>query len=108
MNPVRSFQPRYGQGITETATTTSTPYVIDNGVENAGGGSHTVVVSNQGNTNGLYFRIGKDSTVTATDADAYLPPGAQAAYSKAADEDYIALLGNGGSTAVHVIVGEFM
>lgn len=100
-----SFQPSYGNGITETATTTSAQYTIDSAVARSGGGNKSVVVSNQGATNGVYVRIGT-GTVTATDADFYIPPSGQRCLSKAETDDQIAFLAAASTTAVHAIVGE--
>jgi len=106
MSVLAPFNPKYGSGITETATTSSTAYVMDTSFETSGGGNKSVVVSNQGNTNGLYVRTGPLSTVTATDADYYIPPGTQVTLSKNGGDRYIALLAAASTTAVHVIVGE--
>jgi len=100
-----AFQPAYGSGITETATTTSASYTIDPAITQSGGGNKSVVVTNQGLTNGVYFRVGSGS-VTATDADYYLPPGAQVCVSKAETHNIIAFLAAASTTAVHAVVGE--
>lgn len=105
MSILAAFQPKYGAGITETADTGSDTYTIDAAVTTSGGGSKAVVITNQGDTNGVYFRIGTGS-LTATDADYYVPPGAQVCVSKAETDDKIALLAAAATTAVHVIVGE--
>lgn len=105
MTILASFQPSYGKGITETATTSSASYTIDGAVTTFGGGSKSVVVTNQGATNGVYVRIGT-GTVTATDADYYIPPGAQVTLTKAETHDLIAFLAAASTSAVHAIPGE--
>lgn len=101
-----SFQPKYGSGITETATTSSTAYIIDTSFETAGGGCKSVVVSNQGNTNGVYVRVGATSAVTATDADHYIFPGSKETLTKNMSDRYIAIIAAASTSAVHVIIGE--
>lgn len=101
-----AFHPTYGSGITESATTTSTAYLIDGGANRFGGGNKSVCVVNQGDTNGVYVRVGRGSTITATDADFYVAPGQQRVLSKAESDDYIAILAAAATSAVHVIVGE--
>lgn len=105
MSVLQAFNPAYGSGITESATTSSLPYTIDAKTKQFGGGNKSAVITNQGDTNGLYFRIGT-GTVVATDADYYVPPGAQVCVTKAETDDKIALLAASSTTAVHVIVGE--
>lgn len=100
-----AFQPTYGAGITESATTSSTSYVIDPAVKRSGGGNKSLLVTNQGDTNAVYVRVGP-GTQTATDADLCLMPGAQFIISKAETDDQIALLAAAATTPVHVIVGE--
>lgn len=111
MTVLQSFDPTYGSGITETASTTSAPYVIDTQTTTGGGGSKNAVVSNQSATIGVYFRIGEATASTAaslvaTDADYYLPPGAQVCVTKSGTDNYIAILSASSTAAVHVIVGE--
>ena len=105
MTILASFQPAYGVGITETATTTSAQYTIDPAVGRPGGGNKSVVVTNQGDTNGVYVRVGT-GTFTATDADYYIPAGAQITLTKAEQHDKIAILAAADTTAIHAIVGE--
>lgn len=105
MSILQSFQPKYGAGITESATTSSASYVIDASATTSGGGSKAVVVTNQGATNGVYFKIGV-GTQTATDADYYLAPGAQVCVTKAEYDNHIAFLAAASTTAVHAIPGE--
>lgn len=105
MSALQAFNPKYGSGITESATTSSTPYTLDANATTSGGGNKAVVVTNQGDTNGVYFRIGT-GTVVATDADYYLPPGAQVCVTKAQNEDKIAFLAAASSSPMHAIVGE--
>lgn len=106
MSVLSSFQPTYGAGINQTATTSSLAYVIDPNVGKSGGGNKTVVVTNKGNTNGLYVRVGKGSAIVATSADNFVPAGGQVALTKAETDDYIALLADASTTAVHAIPGE--
>jgi hypothetical protein len=105
MSLLKAFQPAYGTGITETATSPSASYVCDPAVKRSGGGSKAVVVTNQGNTNGLYVKVGAGAQ-TADDTGYYVPPGGQACLSKAETDDQIGLLAAAGTTPVHVIVGE--
>lgn len=107
MTILASFQPSYGKGITETATTTSASYTIDGAATTYGGGNKSVVVTNQGGTNGVYVRLGNSAaTVTATDADYYIPPNAQVTLTKAETDNTIAFLAAAATTAVHAIPGE--
>jgi hypothetical protein len=105
MSVLQAFNPSYGTGITESATTSSTPYTIDPNVAKFGGGCKAAVVTNQGGTNGVYFHIGT-GTVVATYADYYLPPNSQVCVTKDEQHDKIALLAAASTSAIHVIVGE--
>lgn len=105
MGILAAFQPRYGSGITESATTSATPYTIDDKATTSGGGSKALVVTNQGDTNGVYVKVGLVGVV-ATDADYYVPPNAQICLAKAETDTTISLFATADSTDVHVIVGE--
>lgn len=105
MSLLKSFQPVYGAGITETASTSSNQYTLDAATKRSGGGSKAACVTNQGVTNGVYFRIGA-GTITATDTDYYLPPGAQVVVSKAETDDQIAFLSAASTSPVHAVPGE--
>jgi hypothetical protein len=100
-----AFQPAYGSGITETASTTSAQYTIDPATKRSGGGSKAVMVSNLGDTNGVYVRVGT-GTITATEADLYVAPGKQFILSKAETDDQIAFLAAASTSAMHAIPGE--
>jgi hypothetical protein len=101
-----AFQPTYGAGITETATTTSVAYLLDPNANNSGGGNKSACVSNQGATNGVYVRIGRGDAIVATDADLYVAPGQQLVLSKSDADNYIAILAAASTSAVHAIPGE--
>lgn len=105
MSILSPFYPRPGAGITESATTTTTPYLIDTMTTTPGGGAKQVCVSNQGNTNGVYVAFG-GSGVTVTDAGYYVFPGSQVVLTKSMGDGYIAIMSAASTTAVHVVVGE--
>lgn len=105
MSILAAFQPTYGAGITETATVASAQFTIDPNVTKSGGGNKAVCVANRDATNGVFVRIGT-GTVTATDADFYVPPLQQRIIAKAETDDIIALLAAAATVAVHAIPGE--
>lgn len=94
---LETFNPAYTQGVTLTATTTSSRSAC-------GQGSMSLVVSNLG-TVAVYVRVGT-STVTATAADYVVLPGQQVSLTKFQDHTHIAALSVSGSQSVHVIPGE--
>ncbi len=105
MSILAAFHPAYGTGITETATTSSIQYTIDPATHRSGGGSKALVVSNLGDTNGVYVRVGT-GTITATDADLYIAPGTKGVISKAETDDQIAFLAAAATSPMHAIAGE--
>lgn len=105
MSLLKSFQPKYGSGITGTATTSSAQATIDGATKTSGGGSKSVAVTNLDATNVLYFRIGT-GTLVASSADYPVPPGGQVCVSKAETDDAIAVLAAASTVAYHAIPGE--
>lgn len=105
MSLLKAFQPRYGAGAVIATTTSSASTAIDNQATSSGGGCKAVVVTNQNDTDGVYFKIGKGSQ-TATTASYYLPPGAQVCVAKAEYDDQIGTIAVANTPNIHVIVGE--
>lgn len=100
-----AFQPRYGKGITGTATTTSASATLDGGVTTNGGGSKAVVISNYDTTNILYVKIGAGTQV-ATAADYPIFPRSKETIAKSETDDTIGTLAAAATIAWHAIVGE--
>src|SRR5262245_5964697 len=105
MSVLSAFQARYGEGVVVATSTSSSSTVIDDAYTTSGGGCKAAVVTNQDDTDGVYFRIGK-GTQTATNASYYLPPLAQVCVTKAEYDDQIGIIAVAGTPSVHVIVGE--
>ena len=105
MSILAAFQPRYGVGAVISTTTSSSSTLFDNMATQSGGGSKSAVITNQDDTDGVYFRIGV-GTQTATTAGYYLPPLAQVCVAKGEYDNHIGLIAVAGTPAVHVIVGE--
>ena len=105
MSLLKSFQPTYGAGQTQTGAAASASYVCDAAVKRSGGGNKTIVVTNNDTTNPVYVRIGQGTQV-ASIADYEVLAGSKESLSKSEMDDQIAIIAPAGSPSVHFIVGE--
>lgn len=99
-----AFQPAYGTGVSDTATSPSTSFTVDSATKRSGGGSKAVCVTNTGSI-AMYVKVGT-GTITASAADHIILPGTKEVLAKAETDDKIAVFTATSSTTFHAIAGE--
>lgn len=92
------FIPKGGGGIWTTATTSATRITSGQGSESM---CFTAPITN---TDSVYVRCG-NSTVTATNADYVLLPGAQVSIGKFLDDAYVSILAASGTQSIQTLPG---